>query len=459
MKRVVCLVLSFAGCDKGTTASSPVPDSSAPPAIAANASAAAVVIADASTPGNELLAFVGKLGLHTDIRVGVERRGKDLAITMDQRSFRGEMKDATHFAVTEIAKGHPRATFEGELTAAQLTGNSKDFTFSGVPLTVFESETKFAESYVGSLGGKIRIRAKLTRDGDKLSGIYRYARSKEDLHLSGTVKPDGRFALQESDGKGHISGKFEGIFLRRTEAIGDWSSTDGKRSFAVRLERGDGYPETITFEYGGRLAPQEDHRTAPNCVEETIFPQAVGLKSKDAESALNAKLRELGGGAPAKGPMTCEGATVELPWSTESGYAVSAQRGRYVGISFSTSGFAGGAHGFGASTCRVIDLQTGTVVALSPLLSADGRSKLNKLVTEKIKKEENLKTLTEGGFFEDEAKVSPDTNVCLSKDGVEVVFNDYEISPHVVGPPDVPITKNEVRTLFTKSDLTDALFK
>ena len=464
----VVLVLAIGGCDKGATSA---PSPSISPSIAVSASApTTAAAADASAPNQELLSFVGTLGTHPDTRIGVDRRGDALTITMSttsgQRSFRGAMKDGTHVAVTEIVKGHAATTFEGELIAARLTGQLKEpgaksaLAFVGVPVTVFASETKFDDSYVGSLGGKIRIRMKLTRDGDKLTGIYRYARSKDDLRLAGTVSPDGRFELHESDGKGHVSGKFKGVFLRRSEAIGEWSSPDGKHSFAVSLERGDGYPETIALEYGGRLAPEEDHRAAPNCVAETIIPQAVGLKSKAAESALNPTLRELAGGAASKEAMSCEGATAELPWTTESGYVVSAQRGRYVGISFGTGGFAGGAHGFSGSICRVIDLETGKVISLSPLLSVDGRGKLNKLVTEKIKKEQNLKTLTEGGFFEDEAKVSPDTNVCFAKGGgADVVFNDYEISPHAVGPPEVPLTKEDVRTLFTKNELTDALFK
>lgn len=470
MRRLFFFVLAMAGCDKATPASTSAPSASTSPSIVASARApVAATAADASAANQERLSFVGTLGSLTDTRIGVDRRGNALTMTMStasgQRSFRGAMKDGTHFTVTEMVKGHAPSIFEGELTDARLTGQSKEpgakpaLAFSGVPVTIFASEPTFDESYVGSLGGKIRIRMKLTRDGDKLTGIYRYARSKEDLRLTGTVSPDGRFELQESDAKGHISGKFKGIFIRRSEATGDWSSADGKRSLAVNLERGDGYPETITLEYGGRLAPEEDHRTAPNCVAESIIPQAVGLTSKTAQSALNPTLRELGGGVASKA-MPCDGATAELPWSTESGYAVSAQRGRYVGISFSTSGFAGGAHGFGSSICRVIDLETGKAIALSPLLSADGRSKLNKLVTEKIKKEQNLKILTEGGFFEDEAKVSPDTNVCFAKGGgADVVFNDYEISPHVVGPPEVYFTKEEVRALFTKNELTDALFK
>lgn len=474
MRRLLflALVICGGGCakgsdkasDKGTT--SPDASTNAPPSSAANAT----VAADASSATQkELLTFVGTLGSHTDTRIAVERQGKDLTITMDsasdQRSFRGALKDATHFAAIEIVKGHAPATFEGELTATRMTGQSKEpdaktpLAFSGVPITVFEAALTFDESYVGSLGGKIRIRAKLTRAGGKLTGVYRYARSKEDLRLAGTVSADGRFVLQESNAKGQITGVFQGIFLRQSGAVGDWSSPDGKHSFHFGLQRGDAYPETLTLEYGGHLAPQEDHREAPNCVVETIFPQAVGLKSKDAEGALNAKLRELGGGAAPKIPLTCEGATPDLPWSTETGYEVTGQRGRYLGVTFSTSGFAGGAHGFGGSNCLVVDLETGSVVALSPLLSPGGRAKLDKLVTEKIKKARNLKSLTEGGYFEDEAKVSPDTNVCFDKGGVDVLFNDYEIAPHVVGPTDVPLTKDEVRALFGKNELTDALFK
>ncbi len=471
MKRLLCVALAIAGCDKGAEKTTEKTSTAADSAVTAASSSVTppVTMADASAPRSTLQTFVGTLGPHADTRLAVERRGKDLTLTMDtasdERAFRGSMKDATHFVAIELVKGHVPATFEGELTATQLTGQSKEpdaktsLAFSGVPITVFDAAPKFDESYVGSLGGKIRIRAKLSRDGDKLTGVYRYARSKEDLRLAGAVKADGRFELQESNAKGQITGIFRGIFLRRSGALGEWSSPDGKHSFHFGLQRGDAYPETLTLDFGGRVAPQEDHREAPNCVVETIFPQAVGLKSKDVETTLNAKLRELGGGAAPKVPLTCEGATPDLPWSTETGYEVTAQRGRYLGVTFSTSGFAGGAHGFGGSSCNVVDLETGNVVTLSPLLTADGRTKLNKLVTEKIKKAENLKSLTEGGYFEDEAKVSPDTNVCLTKSGVDVLFNDYEIAPHVVGPTDVQLTKDEVRALFGKNELTDALFK
>ncbi|MEO6420432.1 MAG: RsiV family protein [Polyangiaceae bacterium] len=472
MRRLLFLALGLAGCAKGAapeTDQGPLVPDAASSIPSASAAAPAIALDASAAPGKELLTFVGMLGTRADTRIALERAGNDLTMAMDtstdKRSFRGAMKDTTHFVVTEIVKGRAPATFEGELTASGLTGQSKEpdakksLAFAGVPITVFDASSTFDESYVGSLGGKIRIRMKLTRSGEKLTGVYRYARSKEDLRLVGTVIPDGHFALQESSANGQITGKFQGIFLRRSAAIGDWSSPDGKHSFVFALQRGDAYPETLTLGYGGRLSPQEDHREAANCVAETIFPQVVDLKSKAAETALNPKLRDLGGGGAAKGPMTCEGATAELPWSTESGYEVTAQRDRYVGITFSSSGFAGGAHGFGASTCRVIDLETGNVVALSPLLTADGRAKMSKLVTEKIKKAQNLKSLTEGGFFDDVAKVSPDTNVCFAKNGVEVLFNDYEIAPHVVGPTDVQLTKNEVRAFFGKSELTDALFK
>jgi hypothetical protein len=468
---------SSIGCSKAPRTEAPadagapaLPQASAAPVASASASAAPAATATA------LSAFAGTLGSQSDARVLVDRRGDEVFFTVDTgsglRSLHGKVT-GTHFVATEtaVAKGHPPITFEGQLMPQGLRGTYKEpeskasLAFVGTALTTFDTAPKFDETYTGALGAKIRIRAKLTRDGDKLSGVYRYARSKEDLHLAGTVRPDGHFALTETTSKGQVTGKMEGLFLRRGDASGTWSSPDGSKTFPMTLERGEGYPEIVTLAYGGKITPQEDRREPrPHCVLEAIFPQVTGSKSKEAEAKLNAKLVALGKHTGAdvglNDPSTCEGASAEMPYSVEAGFDVSDQRGRYVGLSFGVTGFTGGAHGFGGSTCYVADLDTGSVVELSPLLSPEGRAKLGALTTEKLKKEHGVTSLSEYGFFEDAVAISPKTSLCLDpKGGLIVDFQDYEVTPHAVGPQSASFTKEEVRGLFTKSEMTDALFK
>jgi hypothetical protein len=479
MKRlVVAAVLVTTACSKpqskpgapdaGVVSSSPSQVTAAPVAVAPTASSSAAALA-------ALSAFTGTLGSQADARVLVERRGDELVFTVDSgsglRSLHGKAT-GTHFVVTEsaVAKGHQPITFEGELAPPKLTGTYKDpeskasLAYAGQALTTFDTSPKFEETYTGALGAKIRIRAKLSRDGAKLSGVYRYARSKEDLHLAGTVQPDGRFELTETTSKGQVTGKLEGLFLRRGDAAGRWSSPDGAKSFPLTLERGDGYPEIVALAYGGKITPQEERREPrPYCVLEAIFPQVIGLKSKEAETALNAKLlalgKHIGADVGLNDPTTCEGARAEMPYSVEAGFDVSDQRGRYIGLSFSVTGFTGGAHGFGGSTCYVADLDTGTVAELSPLLSPAGRAKLGALATEKLKKQHSVAKLSEAGFYDDAVAVTPKTSLCLDPAGGLVVdFQDYEVTPHAVGPQSASFTKEEVRGLFTKSEMTDALF-
>ncbi len=476
---IVVTLLGGTACRRDVPANPSAPDggpsSAATPSSAAASSPSSVPTTMPASAGT-LSAFTGTLGSQSDARVLVDRRADELFFTVDAgsglRSLHGKVT-GTHFLVTETAvgKGHQPITFEGELTPSSLAGTYKEpetkasFAFAGTALTTFDPAPKFDEAYTGALGAKLRIRAKLTRDGDKLSGVYRYARSKEDLQLSGTVRPDGHFELTETTTKGQVTGKMTGLFLRRGDAAGRWSSPDGSKTFPMTLERGEGYPEIVTLAYGGKITPQEDHREPrPHCVLEAIFPQITGSRSKEAEAMLNTKLLALGKHVSADvglhDPSTCEGASAEMPYSVEAGFDVSDQRGRYVGLSFSVAGFTGGAHGFGESTCYVADLDTGNVVPLSPLLSPAGRTKLGLLTTDKLKKDHRVTKLTEASFFEDAVAVSPKTSLCLEPAGGLVVdFQDYEVTPHALGPQSASFTKEEVRGLFTKSEMTDALFK
>ncbi|MDB4994154.1 MAG: hypothetical protein JWM74_1586 [Myxococcaceae bacterium] len=475
---MVVTLLACSGCKREPQVNPGAPDggptsaASSAPVILAHSAAPTATPATAAT----LTAFAGTLGSQSDARVLVDRRGDEVVFTVDTgsglRSLHGKVA-GTHFVATEtaVAKGHQPITFEGQLMPQGLRGTYKEpeskasLAFVGAALTTFDPAPKFDETYTGALGAKIRIRAKLSRDGTKLSGVYRYARSKEDLVLAGTVQPDGHFELTETTSKGVVTGKMEGLFLRRGDAAGRWSSPDGSKTFPMTLERGEGYPEIVTLTYGGKITPQEDRREPrPHCVLEAIFPQVAGSKSKVAEAALNAKLLALGkhisSDVGLHDPSTCEGASAEMPYSVEAGFDVSDQRGRYVGLSFSVTGFTGGAHGFGGSTCYVADLDTGNVIELSPLLSPAGRTKLGALTTEKLKKEHHVAKLTEADFFEDTVAVTPKTSLCLEPAGGLVVdFQDYEVTPHAVGPQSASFTKEEVRALFTKSEMTDALFK
>jgi hypothetical protein len=84
--------------------------------------------------------------------------------------------------------------------------------------------------------------------------------------------------------------------------------------------------------------------------------------------------------------------------------------------------------------------------------------KLGELTTRALQKQLGVPKLTDSYFYSDDVEVQKTTNLCLSDTSIEVSFNQYEIAPYVAGPQSATFTKAEVRDLFEKNELTQALF-
>ena len=291
------------GCEKDKPPAPPLP--SAPPSSAPVSSAARAAgvphNAGASDSGGGLVrrAFRGK-----DFILAVESHGDKVRAMFERAGtfeLRGTMKDATHFSARDVhaPNGGKAMTIVGEWSpdgstlTAKLTGpadeKGKDLQASLGPFEA--SVAKFTTDFKGWLGRGF-VRMKLTRDGAKLTGIYRYAKSAEDIDLAGTVsESDGTFELTESV-HGKVTGRFVGVFASLYGALATWSSADGSRSIPIALEPGAGiYPETVAVGGGLSLYPQESVHESDACSTDIVFPQVRGAKDRARETALNLSLR------------------------------------------------------------------------------------------------------------------------------------------------------------------------
>jgi hypothetical protein len=404
-----------------------------------------------------------------DVRIALERRGDEVTVAVETRIglqiLRGVVK-GTRLTATEptVATRARAASFEGELTATRLTGQFKDpnakqaVKFAGDALAAFK-DAEYKETYVGALGPKLQIRAMLARDKEKLTGVYRYARSGEDLHVTGVVRADGQFNLHETTAAGTMTGSFEGIFVRRDEVLARWWSADGTRSFLVVLEHGVAYldsvdggdrPQTsgdvVALEGGGRIIPKSARQSS--CDFSAVYPQVVALKSKATEDALNAQLRGIVPGSDEEGEgVECgsdEGPGGGGPGS-HTGYRVDTQRGRYLGLAIVESGYKAVHRYFRSTSCYVADLETGSVDEVSSLLTPQGRDKLAKMVSER------------DGHPEDSDADPPKSALCLDRNGLRVDFDELEAT-RLWAPGPVNFTRDEVRGLFQPNELTKGLF-
>jgi len=459
--KLLCLVVLTLGCEKKEppTAAAPSPSAvpstkpstKAEPSAAPSASVAPKKVVDDRT----IHAFAGTIGADQKLRMYLEKKGGTLTgLYLAEGSpvhvsLEGKVGPDDKFVLTESdEKGKPVGTFDGWFRNGLLKGTYTDGktkkarVFVTQPLAL--AKEPFALTYGGALGGKLRIRAKLDRKGGKVEGVYRYAKSKEDLVLSGTVDDEGELLLKETTKSGKETGRIEAFLLSQDLVVGRWYSPDKTKSLALLLEISNSYPEVVDLG-AVKVAPQEEYRDlAKNCTSSLMFPVVDGGKGS---AALNAALRKEAGGHGDK--EACEGATAEMPYVTEVTYTVQKSKLPFFGVTFNTYWSLGGAHPTWAETCKVADTESGELFALASKMTPEARQKLSALVMKKLQAEHGVEKLPEAGFFEDEIVVTDKTNVCLSeKGGLSVEFNPYEISPWVMGAPTVELTRAEAGPLM-----------
>jgi HEAT repeat protein len=112
--------------------------------------------------------------------------------------------------------------------------------------TIADGETAF---YSGKINERFEIALSMSRSGGSISGSYQYASQDKPLDLQGSVLPDGKLKIAEYAAPGVVSGEFLlAAVPGQTELTGEWHSADGKRFYAVHLQRidADRYREFLT---------------------------------------------------------------------------------------------------------------------------------------------------------------------------------------------------------------------
>ena len=116
----------------------------------------------------------------------------------------------------------------------------------------------------------------------------------------------------------------------------------------------------------------------------------------------------------------------------------------------STSCYLGGAHGMYGITYLVFDMQTGRVVSEADLFVEGYEVKLAQLLWEhRFDGMEDLEEMDDPDeiFY---AEIRPNGNFAVTEEGVEYVYNPYEIAPYVVGLVTIPVSWKELGPILRK---------
>lgn len=168
-------------------------------------------------------------------------------------------------------------------------------------------------------------------------------------------------------------------------------------------------------------------------------------------SALNAQFAAAARKAAADAtPKAADGIDREQQWTYEQGFRLSRPSADAILVALSFYGFSGGAHGYGATTCTLVDMQSGKAAGPDAVFAGQWMDEMVRLVGADLKKQ----FVRKPGF---EDALQPAKLVELLRDPghycwragkLELVFNQYEVGPYAAGPYTVDIAMATLKPLL-----------
>lgn len=113
--------------------------------------------------------------------------------------------------------------------------------------------------------------------------------------------------------------------------------------------------------------------------------------------------------------------------------------------------YLGGAHGSYNVAYTNFDMRTGNVLKTKDIFVKGYEKTLNKMIEERIRKHFEMKpneSLVEGGLFEN--KVSFNDNFAITKDGIEFLYNQYEIAAYAMGVIEIKLSYKDLDAILNK---------
>jgi len=287
----------------------------------------------------------------------------------------------------------------------------------------------------------------LKREGDQLTGSYYYLKTRKDIVLKGTIDKNGKFKLEETS-EGKVTGTF----------TGDWKDTD--REPMAMLE-GQWKKAGSSEEWGFYANEQAVELSSDKKIED----KAINEENKKLRYSINAYVPQISGfGANndainkdilssvnkdiAGFKKTMEEIAGEPPVSgSDVSYSLDVSNNTMIAtddlLSFELTfyDYSGGAHPNSYTRTFTYDVKSGKRLQLRELFKSNTNylKPISDYCIEALKKqmrdvengiEPDEKWIKEGAGPKDENY----GNWSVSKKGLVVTFDPYQVAPYAAGP-------------------------
>ncbi len=342
-------------------------------------------------------------------------------------------------------------------------------------ISVQPAQTKTADpnskTFLGSIDYK-RVQINLTRDGGNLSGTYQYEKIGKDLSLSGKIDAKGNFTLQETDQAGNKTGEWKGTWKQsggRATLTGNWKSPKGTPVLPFSADE-----QVVEFTGGAKLVTKSITENKAKRYEISAeYPELTGVEpataanfnqiTKKIVTAANSEFKSETAEMTDEDLRAFADSKNTAPLYDYLTYDTLLANDDVISILFDDANFTGGAHGNSGSATVNFDLKNNrelkladifapnsnylkiisaySTADLKPRLQKDGVLDNEMLGDGTAPKEENFKSWN------------------LTKKGLQINFDAYQVAAYVEGPQVVVIPYGKLQNILRKDGVAVKLAK
>lgn len=196
-----------------------------------------------------------------------------------------------------------------------------------------------------------------------------------------------------------------------------------------------------TLQKGIFSPPKCDGAEGCLCESDIKYPVIAGMKDAKKQEMLNADIERSAEQLKCQGTPIKDGVKGDI-FSVTHNYEVTYSSPDILGLKFTDWAYEGGAHSNGTVEGMIIDLRTGDVLSVNDVFGAKNIADVNKIIYDTLAPKSE-------GIFHDEVEGRKGSfikdNKCrgctllVTSDGVQVVFEAYEVAPFADGNPTIAI--------------------
>ncbi len=326
-----------------------------------------------------------------------------------------------------------------------------------------------AKTFLGDLSDK-RVEINLTRDSSNLSGIYKYEKVGKDLKLAGTIDASGNFTLQETDAAGGKTGEWKGVWKEsggRAALNGKWKNPKGGDELNFSAD------ELKTEFTGGAKITTKTFSEENKEKFWEINAEYPELSGVDSAATFNQAVKKIVDGNVSEFKKDLPDYTSpddlkrykesEIKLYDQTTYELQMANDDLISVIFTDASFGGGAHGSAITTTLNFDVKTNRVLKLADIFEPN--SNYLKLISDISRADLKAKLQKDEMFDEEmfnpgsEAKAENYGAWNLTKNGLLITFDAYQVAAYAAGPQEVLIPYSKLQNILKKDGVIAKLAK